>query len=266
MKLGFMQLYNEFDWASYTIDQAMLLCDKLIITEGSHFSMYPNISERSDDGTLDIIADKIKAYPGSIKLINTIRIHNKWQANHCANYNRALNLCDIGDYFLRFDADEFYFEELIEMANDLMNEGKADCLITNERDFVFGFKWVFNVNERSIFFKRTPELHFVPSCKPLGYGPNTIKDKSINAHHYTFVKSRERIRMRMMTSGFYKGMLEWFDANWDAVELGDGKPFDFVSEKYIFERYEGTHPAILDGHPWRHIEDTRNLVKEDGND
>ena len=258
MKIGFMQAYNEVNWIGYAIEQAILLCDKLVITEGAQCANFPNISERSDDGTLDIITDKMKIYSDRIQLINTIRHLKNWQLNQCANYNRVLDSCDIGDYFLKLDVDEFCFDGFIEKMNNLMDEGKADCLKTYKRDFAFSFRWAFNVSERIIFFKKTPDLHFLPTCKPLGYGPNMIEIKNASINHYTFVKPRERIRMRMMTSGFHKNMLGWFDANWDTIELGDGNPFKYADKVlYTFKIYDGKHPSILDDHPWRHIEDLR---------
>lgn len=259
MRLGFIQVYNEANWIGYTIDQAMLLCDKLIITEGSQFVSFPNIPERSNDGTLDIIVDKMKIYSNSIRLLNTIREHQNYRFNQAANFNRALGFCDIGDYFIKLDADEFYFEGFIGKMNDIMDEGDVDYLETNALVFAFSFKWSFNIHKRQIICKKTSELCFVPTSRPIGYGLNIIRANGINVHHYTFVKPRERMRVRMATSKMYKGMLEWFDANWDTIELGESKPFNYADKSYIFKRYEGTHPESLNNHPWRHIDDVRRL-------
>ena len=78
MKLGFLQVYNEVNWVEYAIDQAMLMCDKLLITEGSQFTSFPDIPERSDDGTLDIISDKSKQYGKRITCLNTTRKHKNY--------------------------------------------------------------------------------------------------------------------------------------------------------------------------------------------
>ncbi|GAG81806.1 unnamed protein product, partial [marine sediment metagenome] len=241
----------------YTIDQAMLLCDQLIIAEGSQFVSFPNIPERSNDGTLDIMADKMRAYPNSIRLLDTIREHRNYRFNQAANFNRALGFCDIGDYFIKLDADEFYFDGFIGKMNDMMDEGEMDCLKANALAFAFSFKWSFNTHKRQIICKKTSGLHFVPTSRPVGYGPNIIKIDGINVHHYTFVKPRERVRMRMATSGMYRGMLKWFDANWDTMELGNGKPFNYIDKSYVFKRYDSGHPSVLDNHPWRYIEDIR---------
>ena len=65
----------------------------------------------------------------------------------------------------------------------------------------------------------------------------------------------------MRTSKFYKGMLEWFDENWDNIELGEDKTITFVDKLQVLKRYDGEHPPILDDHPWRHIEDIRRIGK-----
>lgn len=261
MKLGFLQVYNEANWVGFAIDQAMMLCDKLLIIEGSQFVSFADIPERSDDGTLDIINDKRKQYLSKIEVINTIRKHKNYRHNQCVNFNLALDYCEIGDYFISFSADEFYPNNTIDEMNRLMDEGKMDHFISKMLSFGFSFKWTFSVHERTPIYKKVPSLLFYPTCKAVGFGSMAMTSKEIFSHHYTFVKPRERMRLRMRTSGMYEGMLEWFDANWDKVELSDGATFKYIHKSFILERYNGPHPPILDDHPWRHVEDIRRIGK-----
>lgn len=263
MRFGYLQIYNEIDWAAYQIDQAMLLCDKLLITEGSQFASFTDISERSTDGTLDVIHDKMKEYSNRITLNYTIRKHPNYRSNQCANFNRALEFCDVGDYFVELDADEFYFDEHIERLNELMKEGKADILGSYGHDFAFSFKWKFIQNNMEVsgkehILKKTPNLYFVPTHKPKNVGPLNLANKNyLGRYHYKWVKPTERMRIRHKTSGFHKGMLEWFDKNWDSIELKEGESYRFYGGYFILKRYGGNHPESLNGHPWRDIEDIR---------
>lgn len=265
MRFGYLQIYNEIDWAECQIDQAMALCDKLLITEGSQFVAFPDIPERSTDGTLDVIHDKMKEYPNRITLNYTIREHPNYRRNQCGNFNRALTHCEVGDYFISLDADEFYFNEHIERLNELMREGKADVLGSYGYDFAFGFKWKFlksgaEINGKKHILKKTPKLFFIPTHKAKNVGPvEIINTNYVGRHHYVWLKSKDRMKIRMRTSGFYGEMVEWFNKNWDSIELKDGKRYEYYGGKFTLKRYDGNHPEILNDHTWKDVEDVRKI-------
>jgi len=263
MKLGHLQIYNEIDWASNCIDQAMRLCDKLIITEGSQFASFSDIPERSTDGTLDVINDKISEYPGRIQLLNTFRKFNNYRKNQCANFNRAITFCSIGDYFISLDSDEFYFDDHIDRLNLIMKENTADVIGSYGYTFAFGFKWrLINkklpMTGKKHILKKTKDMYFIPTHKPKNIGSVEILNKEfLGRFHYKWVKPTDRMRIRHRTSGFYKGMLKWFDNNWDNIKLVDGKTYDYYGGSFSLKRYDGKHPEILKEHKWVDVEDVR---------
>jgi len=263
MKLGFIQVYNEANWIGYTIDHAMKLCDRVLIVEGSQFANFPDIPERSDDGTLDIIADKKRQYPKSIKDIKTIRKHGRYRINQCANFNYGLTFCEMGDYFILLDADEFYPDEWILEANEIMRECKVDLIKVLSNDFAFSFKWRIKPgkirSERPVIVKKTKEFYFAPTHNWINPGKNIVVAPQAGRYHYGWLKPRDRMRIRMRTSNMYPNMLEWFDGNWDNFKLEDGKEYPHYAGKFTLYRYDGEHPSVLDNHPWRHVEDIRSL-------
>lgn len=262
MRLGFMQVYNEAHWVGFAIEQAMRLCDKLLVIEGSQFTSFPDISERSDDGTLDIISDKVKEYADRLILINTVRSHKNYRRNQCANFNRGLEFCNKGDYFLILDADDFFADEWIEEANALMQEDKTDLIYVNSRNFSFGFNWVVDFGSSSprlVVLKKTKQLHFVPTHKPKGKGDRVYLPIAIYRYHYMWVKPRERMLIRMRTSNYYAGMVEWFERVWCRMKLEDGKIYQSYNGSFTLHRYDGSHPPVLDGHPWRDVKDIRRI-------
>jgi len=262
MKLGFMQVYNEVNWVGYAIDQAMTICDELLIVEGSQFVAFPDMPERSNDGTLDIINDKAKRYPEIIKIINTTRKHSNYRLNQCANFNLGLDHCKIGDYFLQLDADEFFLDEWISEAKELMRERKVDHIKALSYKFAFSFKWRIDfggMQSKSIIIKKTKGFHFVPTHKLINPGKNIITITRIGHYHYCWLKPRKRMRTRMRTSGMYPDMLNWFDENWDNFRLENGKEYPAYAGKFTLHRYEDKHPSILDNHPWKDIEDIRKI-------
>lgn len=262
MKIGFIQVYNEINWIGYAIDQAMNFCDELIVCEGSQFIAFPDIPKRSDDDTLDIVADKTKQYPGRIKIINTIRKHNNYRFNQCANFNLGLDYCNMGDYFIHLDADEFFTDEWIAETNEIMREGKADYIKALGYGFAFGFRWRIDFGEiqpRAVIVKKTEGLYFKPTHHYVNPGKNMITIPRIGHYHYYWLKPRGRMRMRMRTSSMYPNMLKWFDTNWDNFKLEDSKEYPCYIGNFILHKYEDRHPSILDDHPWKDVDDIRKL-------
>lgn len=262
MKLGFLQVYNEANWVGYAIDQAMVMCDKLLIMEGSQFVAFPDIPERSTDGTLDIISDKSKQYGGRIICLNTTRKHGNYRHNQCDNFNRAIAFCNRGDYFIQLDADEFYFDEWIAEANKLMREGKVDLIKALNYEFAFSYKWRFDYEKQRLkpaIIKKTEKPHFLPTHKYINPGENLIVIPGIGCHHYTWVKPPERMLVRIRTSGMYSGMVEWFKETWLKMKPEDGKTYQSYNGKLTIHRYNGPHPAILKHHPWHDIDDVRKI-------
>lgn len=262
MKLGFIQVYNEANWIGFAIDQAMRLCDRVLIVEGAQYTNFPGIPERSDDGTLDIISDKEKEYPKRMQVINTTRKHDNYRLNQCDNFNNALRLCDTGDYFLILDADEFYSDKWIEMANELMEEGRIETIKVETKFFAFSFNWRIDfgiVTSVPIIIKKIKGFYFAPTSKRINTGKNTMTISGSNRFHYMWVKPEARLLTRMRTSGRYPGMVSWFMENWKRIRLEDGAIYQSYSKDFMLHKYEGDHPGILDNHPWRYVEDIRKL-------
>jgi len=263
MKLGFLQVYNETPWVAFAIDQAMTLCDELLICEGSQFVAYPDIPERSNDGTLDIIADKKKQYSGRIKVMNTVRVHSNYRRNQCTNFNIALNHCKVGDYFIQLDADIYFMNDCISWINSLMTQEPFDVLILKEQLFTYSFYWEMIIYSNTfcpVIYRKTPEFKFIPTHRARNVGEKVIKTDKQIMFHYTWVKPRARVEIRQRTSKRYREMEKWFNKSWDNIELIDGKAYPcWANMTLTLKRYNGKHPEILDNHPWRHIEDVRKI-------
>ena len=261
-RIGFLQVYNEIDWINYAIEHALKLCDKLIIIEGSQFSSFKNIPERSNDGTLEIIHKWFDEYPKEIELINTIRKNPNYRENQASNFNLVLKKCEKGDYLIPLDADEFYFK-YIKKIIEITEEGKIDYLISTGPNFAFSFNWRLilssaDLKYKQTLFKKNNKLKFVKTHKPVKHGPNKVVDESGDCLvHYKWVRPYERMFIRHLTSGFYDNMVDWFDKNWNKIDLKENKKYNYYGGYFYLEKYDGPHPKILDSHPWRLIEDIR---------
>lgn len=259
MKLGFTQVYNDANWIGYAIDQAMKVCDKLLIVEGSNFMYFKNLSARSDDGTLDIISDKMKEYPKRIEVWPDGSNTGSHRGNQCANHQAALERCKTGDYFIPFDTDEFYMDSFIDDMNEAMRDGKIDRMDWTGLQFLFGFRWVFAEQVKKAFLKKVPGAYFTPLHIPNGFGNRCVTIGGVSCLHYCWVKTRERM-LRRARIGIYDGMPKWFALNYDRIKLAEGEKIDYVDNQvFTLKEYRGTHPSVLDDHPWRHIEDMRKV-------
>ncbi|MFX1328187.1 MAG: glycosyltransferase [Promethearchaeota archaeon] len=266
MNIGFLQVYNEVNWVSYSIDLARKICDKLIIMEGSQFSEFNEIPIHSNDGTLDIIKEKSEEYPNFIELQETIRKYKNYRQNQAANFNYVLKKkCKLGDYLLPLDADDFYFDSYIKRIIEITEDAKVDYLRASGRNFAFSFNWIilFENNEYyypQVAFKKNKKLIFKPTHQPINYGPNYVFDAELNClNHYKWVKPTERMYIRHLTSNFYDNMLIWFNENWKKIKLIENTKIPFYGGFFYLQKYNGSHPEILNNHPWRYIDDLRNL-------
>ena len=270
-KVGFMQIYNEEAWVHCAITQAMQLCDKLIIVEGSQFAKFDYIPERSNDGTLEAIQTKLIEYPGKIELRETVRKSSNYRINQCENFNNALESCKPGDIFIPLDADEFYCDKLLLGLPELMKvkEGTDSSGITIDRLTVptqlysFGFAFKLDIGEgtKDVFFRVTKDFHFTPTHNPHNYGRHVTLDRDSICHHYTWVKNYDRMKTRFQTSGMYPNMEKWLDDVWMKVELGAFQTFKLYKPGRQFAILTAdkmtNHPTILNDHPWRYETDVR---------
>lgn len=259
MKLAFIQAYNEADWIAAAIDQAMIMCDRLVIAEGAQWVKRPDIPERSDDGTLDIIADKRLEYRGCIRVINTVRKYQDYRKNQCANFNLALTHCQLGDYFIPFDCDEFFLDNWMKQIQELMKYG-VDVIRARALNFAFGFDWLIDFGasrERFVVFRKVKGLRFKPSHRPFGCGTNEGKIPGIGFHHYAWLKRWERLLIRI-ENGRRPHMTEWLKKNWEKIVLEEGTIYEHGTDRFGLKRFHGDHPELLENHPWRYIEDIRS--------
>lgn len=263
MKFGFIQVYNEVNWIGYAIDQATRLCDRILIVEGAQYANFPDIPEHSDDGTLDIISDKMREYPKILNALKTNRGHGNYRLNQCDNFNRALGLCRRDDYFIILDADEFHSDGWINEANAMMSEGKVDVIKVVYNVFAFSFNWIIDFEDTdgsSIVLKNVPGFRFAPTSKRVNTGKKVevIDGKDAN-FHYSWLKPRARTLTRMRTSKRFPNMVSWFVNDWHKIKLVEGVTYSSYNKSFTLHRYGGDHPSVLDDHPWRHVEDIRRI-------
>lgn len=90
----------------------------------------------------------MKKYPNKIELRKTIRKYRNYRQNQTANFNLARSKYDFGDYFIPFNVDVFFFDEINEKINQLTKETENDLIIISGLNLAFSFNWKIIFNDK----------------------------------------------------------------------------------------------------------------------
>lgn len=268
----FATYWNEKEWIKESLAQIDKLNPKeVIICDGCFDSSKDNFST---DGTKQIIdnwakdRDHVKvisAYRkpkiiGLIKIFSTrlklsnlpLRLilffyymkTNVYRINQAATFNIMSKLSKNwknGNWFMNYDADQFYSDEVIENIKKYCNDQSVniDLLTADEKTFLNDFN-NYTEDYESRNYNNMPHrikenTHIVPTRdiisekypKPKVYGKDP-KTKKINIGNYFHYKFRPSDKQR--DNSTYK--------------LGDRKKPD--TSKYVFKKLTEKHPSIIE--------------------
>ncbi|PTP29386.1 hypothetical protein [Vibrio splendidus] len=268
----FATYWNEKEWIDTSLAQIKKINPKrVVICDGCFDSSKEN---RSTDGTRSKIKEFIKEYSGEAYFFEAIRV-NKWKSlnflsdciridgskvslgdyywslrhilrtnsyriNQAITFSMMMKMVGLkeGDWFMTYDADQFYSDEIIRKFDDLGNENfPYDLLCANEYTFFDDFdlysdhyekrKWN-NMPHRLISGSRLlPTRDFKVKNSMFGmvnYYDIAKKIEVGNYFHYKFREDKKRV-----VSGY---------------ELGDRKPPE--KERAISSiKYKGKHPQVI---------------------
>jgi glycosyltransferase involved in cell wall biosynthesis len=240
-----MTAYNEAEYIDYAIRACLPCVDDLIIVEGSYLETIKlGASERSDDGTLEIIE----------RFRNEKNVHTLFANAESDKDQRNIGLQKIKElnsdgWLLIIDADEVYTKENFAMVRNIartMGLDKKKACYFRSLTFVNDFKH-YAEQDFPRLFKITPECTFVNDnhmqWKDAAWTmQHVIKIPYLRYHHYAFCKGLERFELKK----------KWWETRF-------GKEFDYgwtVDEKgkiddpgHIIQEYHGSHPEIMKEHP-----------------
>lgn len=268
----FATFWNEKDWIVASLKQIESLNPKEVIICDGCFD--PKKENRSTDGTREIIENWVKNQPEA-RMISAIRTNklmglwkifsrnlkisniiqrklmfiyylktNVYRINQAATFNKMISMATNwrnGDWFMTYDADQFYSDATIEKIKEICNSNQteAELLTATEKTFFKDFEEYTTGYESRNFnnmpHKILPHTHLVPTRdiikeyfpKPKVYGkdPNTKKEPCGEYFHYKFRPSND-------------GRAEM------GYQLGDRKAPEI--KKYQTQKFNGKHPEIID--------------------
>jgi len=265
--IGLMMTWNNIEFFRYSVKQALNFCDELILVEGCHSMKYP---KHSTDGTCEYI-ETIKESPKLvIRDFERGDRYDRVQLRIRQNFPKESALYRPGNWIIHWDDDIFFFDRDLVRLRTAMETMKQDALVIEARLFIYNFKfnwfWPFIVCYRIVDGLRLTGISTY--CYSSGKKFKKKRIEGAELFHYNHVRKPERFKARMVMS-VEKGTKtsvgrfeKWMSITWKKEEdiFKYKNDLEFIGEQlYGFNIYIGAHPEILNNHPWRHIDDIRNL-------
>jgi len=258
--IGLVTAWGCDRWISKAIEQALNICDEVIVSVGPH----SNVMKQFEDNTLNICesyGDKIKMVPVVFK-----SFHGDTKA---ATMNRMLeysSLFDIGNWIWLLDADEFYFPEDVKIIKETAKTEKYNFIYTNELFFYVNMKRYLKSMRGRVWRIENKNERFYPTNNWTGKRDKKIVVGKKGMFHYSLLfnpyakikfweteyNKRQDKKVRWMKEIYmnydFSNEDFWVSKNVDIVGEktpllgGDIKP-DENGRCYI---YKGKHPPLIE--------------------
>lgn len=265
--IGLMLTWNNLEFLRCSLPQALSFCDELIVVEGCHSQQYP---KRSTDGTCEYIE--------SIRGLPKLRVmdfafkgrYDKVQRQIRQEIPRESVLYEPGNWIIHWDDDTFFFSNILTKLKIAMQKAKRDSLAWSYRHFIYNFRFSM-ISNCTVCYRIIDGLYLRGVSRP--HYPNGKQyqvemAEGIGVFHYGYVKKPERFNARVVmsvekgTKSSREGYEWWMDIKWDKDE-DILKSKAFIDEKMRFNGglhiYNGEHPKAVANHPWRYINDVREM-------
>ncbi len=266
---GLMLTWNNLEFFKCSLSQVLKFCDELILVEGCHYQKYP---KRSTDGTYEYIQNldhpKLIVRDFNFKGRNNIV---QWKIRD--SFSRDSHLWKPGNWVVQWDDDIAFFNDDLKRIKKVMATTKYDTIKFKERRFILNFK--FNTFTNKVggyrFNRITKGCFYRPNWKMFYKNDKPYKKykylKDVTYFHYVYVKKPERVKFRWELSRekgytapvkFYK---QYMNIKWknDEEIYRYKDTIEMINNEKGFNIYRGQHPEIIENHPWKDLEDCREL-------
>lgn len=259
--------WNEIDWVETSLDQIKNINPrKVIICDGCFDPKYPNYSEdgtrekienfcKTNNNVLTIDAIRKTKFEHTIdwltykdfknhcfipKLLGLIRLlkTNIYRLNQSATFQfmlDKLSALDDNDWFMTYDCDQFYSDEIINLIKDIDSLKDYNIITSNELTFFESFESYTDEYEKRDYnnmpHRFKSGMRFIPTRHPA-----LIKD--FQYYNYSDIEKNK----------FFGGeVFHYKFKNIDRMELtyklGDRKSPE--KSKFMFKKFIGQHPKVI---------------------
>lgn len=270
--IGLIVTWNNLQWIKYSLPQALEFCDEVILIEGCHSRQYP---KHSTDGTYEYIRNFSHPHLRVFDFEQNDR-YDLVQRRLRQDMPKQSQYWKPGNWVLYWDDDAFFFESDLKKLKEVMLNAKHDTVAFQEKYFIYNFRFSFTSNitcnwPDSPHWNRITDGMYLTGVRNVYY-KNKKRYSDVHwvddviQHHYSYVKLPERMRARWVMSvekGVWQSrhrFSEWMAATWKDDEdfLRQGESLTAYPNHSI-EIYKGYHPEVLADHPWKDIDDIREI-------
>lgn len=265
--IGLLLTWNNFEFFKCALEQALDFCDEVLLVEGCHSIHFP---ARSNDGTCDYIKalnhPKLKAF----HVRERIYQYDKTQLELRKEIPKKSQYWEPGNWLFYFDDDRFFLKQDLAKIKEKIQTIESPHFSFKSRYFFYNFRFNQLCEGGNFGYKILEDMDFRGisyPCYPDGRKFDCFHMSDVTEFHYSYVKKPERMKARWDMS-VEKGTVasatlydQWMDIKWEGekdIYKQREKMFEIRPEGK-FNIYRGSHPAVLDNHPWRHVEDIRRL-------
>lgn len=265
--IGLILTWNNFEFFRCALKQALDFCDEVLLVEGCHSSFYPKYS---DDGTCEYI-ESIE-HP-KLRILDVGHRFDRYDKNQRIlreEIPKKSQYWETGNWLFYLDDDIFFSTEDLVKIKDAIQTTRIPSFTFDVRYFFYNFRFNHLQRGGNLGYKILDDFELRGISYPCykdGRQFDKFHIKNVTGFHYSYVKKPERMKARWAMSvekGTESSALlfdKWMNIEW-------GKEADiFQQQKELYEiRPEGElniytreHPSVLDDHPWRNINDVREM-------
>lgn len=284
----FATYWNEIEWIETSLRQIEIINPvEIIICDGCFDARHP---VHSTDGTKEVIEDFIKnrtnatmiapvrtnrlraflkmlkghgkgerksvLTPARFKALLTVFFTDQYRLDQALTFQKMISLSKAwrpGNWFMTYDADQYYSDDIIDSFKKLNNEEPADLITANERTFFLNFKSFTDQYEKRTFNNMPHKIKQTTNIMPTR--DIVLEDFSFNSFKLSgFMKSDRYIyKVPSVNIGcyhHYKFRLDSKRTNMGYM-VGDRQKPQITQYELVF--FSGSHPAIVQPliHRWK---------------
>jgi len=275
--IGMMLTWNNFEFFRCALNQALEFCDEVIVVEGNHM-----VTKEYPKHSIDYTCEQIESMRGHPKLTiiddwNFTGLNNKIQWAIRSTYTKESPLWKPGNWIIQWDDDMFFFDDDLKKIKEILKNTDHDTLLFRERRFAFNFRFNLLAEKNDLFGHNMQKIkegcYYMPNWK-LHYETGELYSDVLNVpeityFHYPYVKPTKRMKHRwdisVQKGETYNSRTKnmWDKFSWKKDEDIFQKEREFrtiIGGKGKLNIYNSKHPQALSYHPWRFINDVREVL------
>ena len=215
------------------IKQAIEYCDEILVSVSANNSIY----DKFEDSTLDIV----KKYVPDVKIIEGVKstTHPNSKGLTMKKMLDETNNNKKGDWIWILDADEFYFDDDVNIIKDVIKENKYSMIEMPERFFLVNMQNYVNLKRTRLKKIMVDNLSFRTN-KMSVEGSSTFIDTPLGMHHYSFLTNMDF--KREFWKHHYGGVnasiqkrIDWLDKIYLELELDNQQKYIDLCKKMFNE-------------------------------